>query len=433
MTETDSRDLSAARSSRLVSGAPVFYGWIIMLAGSFGLIMTSPGQTYSVSIFIESFIADLGVSRSVVSTLYTAGTLLGSLAQPIFGRQIDRRGSRYMVVVIAGIFGLACIYMGFVSSAIMLGLGFTAIRMFGQGGLGLVCTNVMNQWWVRRRGTVLGISGVLLSMFGLGGFPNLINWLIGQFGWRVTYVVLGISLLLIMTPLGWLLFRNKPEAYGLQPDGGHPVGALDEPRSRLAEQNWLPSEAVRTSAYWILAAGLAAISMLATGLFFHMVSIFDDNGLSAAVAASVYVPIALTTAIANLGSGLLVNRVPLRVLLAVALFLQALSLWMAQFLRGAELALLYGLILGATMGLTRTVSSTAWAAYFGRRHLGSISGLSSTILVAGSALGPLPLGIARDVLGSYNQALAVLAVLPLLLAILAFFARRPSKRVAPPS
>ena len=114
--------------------------------------MTSPGQTYVVSIFIEDFIADLGISRSLISTLYTLGTLIGSFALPIVGYQIDRRGARLMVGVITALFGLACVYMGYVQNAVMLGFGFIALRMLGQGSLGMVCTNVINQWWARRRG-----------------------------------------------------------------------------------------------------------------------------------------------------------------------------------------------------------------------------------------------------------------------------------------
>ena len=61
-------------SSRMVTRSPIFFGWFVMLAGTFGMIMTSPGQTYGVSIFIEHFIVDLGVSRSLVSTYYAIGT-----------------------------------------------------------------------------------------------------------------------------------------------------------------------------------------------------------------------------------------------------------------------------------------------------------------------------------------------------------------------
>ncbi|MBS1251867.1 MAG: putative MFS-type transporter YhjX [Anaerolineales bacterium] len=428
MIKTEIQNTCAIQKSRLVNQSPVFYGWIVMLAGTLGLIMTSPGQTYSVSIFIEHFIQDLGISRSLVSTLYTVGTLVGSFAMPIVGRQIDRRGSRLMVVVISVLFGFACVYMGFVSNAIMLGLGFVAIRLFGQGSLGLVSQNVINQWWVRRRGTVMGLSGVLMALLGIGGFPNLINWLIPIHGWRSTYMLLGLALLFVMVPMGLILFRNHPEDYGLEPDGDSAPAADDgETAGKLLEENWSLSEAIRTPVFWILTLSIASIAMLATGLFFHMVSIFKDNGLPATVAASVFVPIALATALANLGSGILVDRVPLRVILVTALILQTLSLGMAQFMQSIELALVYGVVLGTTMGLIRTVSSVGWATYFGRRHLGSITGTASTISIAGSALGPMPLGIARDLLGSYNLALTISAVLPLLLAVASLFVGKPER------
>ena len=93
------------------------------------------------------------------------------------------------MVVIAALLGLSCIYMGLVQNAFMLALGFIAIRMFGQGSLGLVSQNVINQWWVRRRGTVIGISGMMMALFGVGGVPNLINWLIRLFGWRYAYAL----------------------------------------------------------------------------------------------------------------------------------------------------------------------------------------------------------------------------------------------------
>ena len=263
------------QNSWLVNRSPVFYGWIILVTGTLGLIMTSPGQTYAVSIFIEHFINDLGISRSLVSTLYTVGTLLGGFALPIVGRQIDRRGARMMMSMIAVLFGLACIYMGFVRNAVMLGLGFTAIRMMGQGSLGLVSQNVINQWWVRRRGTIMGISGLLVSLLGLGGVPNLINWLIPIYGWRLTYMLLGAVLLLVMVPLALAFIRNQPELYGLQPDGITPPLSHDTPATvEPAEENWTIHGAMRTPICWGVMLGWASIASSAAGLFFLRVRCF---------------------------------------------------------------------------------------------------------------------------------------------------------------
>jgi MFS family permease len=158
-----------------------------------------------------------------------------------------------------------------------------------------------------------------------------------------------------------------------------------------------------------------------------MIDILTSSGLTTVEAARVFVPVAVTTAVVNLASGVLVDRVPIRVILSGALIALALSLWLAPRLHGVEWAFFYGVVLGAMSGLQRTVSTVVWAAYFGRRHLGSITGVSSTLLVAASALGPMPFGIARDMLGNYLLVLSFSAIFPAVLAITNLFTDKPQK------
>ena len=387
--------------------------------------MSSPGQTYTTSIFIERFIADLGLSRTLVSTLYTIGALCGGLAMGLVGRWVDRYGVRIMAAITGLLFGLACLYMSFVNGAWMLGLGFVLIRMLGQGSLSLSASNAINRWWVRRRGTIMGISGVAVSLPGVGAFPNLVHTLIGTYDWRVACRILGIAVCAIAVPVAALLFRNSPEEHGMEPGGG----LVDRPSASRArswvEEHWTLSEALHTRAFWIVAAGLASMSMLGTGLTFHMVSIFDDGALPASVAAAAFVPVAMAAAGVRLGGGYLVDRLGARWILATALVLQAASLLMAPFLTTQAFALTYGVVLGATQGVQAAVGGVIWPMYYGRQHLGAITGVSSMILIIASALGPLPMGIARDLLGDYRMALTVAAALPLLLAVAAATLRRP--------
>jgi sugar phosphate permease len=423
-----------------VTRSPVFYGWIILVAAGIGRILTSPGQTYTVSIFIDHFMRDLDLSRSLVSALYLVGTLCGSLALPFVGRQIDRHGPRIMVGVITALLALACVYVSFVQGAAMLAIGFVLIRMLGQGSLGLVCTNAVNRWWVRRRGTVLGLLGMVVTVLGTGAFPSLANALIARFGWRVSYSLMGLLVAAIMLPVGLIFFRRQPEDYGLLPDGRLPERQVEKqarsdaretagPLSAIEQEvHWTRREASRTPVFWILAAGGVAMSALGTGLHFHMVSIFDDAGMSAAAAAAAFMPLAITGALVTVVSGVLIDRVPVRYLFATALFCQAASLVMAPRLQGTASALIYGLVLGATGSLQNTVNGVVWARYYGRRHLGSVSGLAMSIVIAGSALGPLPMGMARDRMGSYRPMLTLSALLPLILGVVAFWARRPEKQ-----
>ena len=111
-----------------------------------------------------------------------------------------------MMTVVAILFGIACFYMSFVRNAVMLGIGFFLLRMLGQGALSLTCSNVVNQWWVRRRGTVMGIIGIFTSMLGVGSFPSLLDWMIPRYGWPMTFIVLGVSVKRVFGPAGVLVY-----------------------------------------------------------------------------------------------------------------------------------------------------------------------------------------------------------------------------------
>jgi sugar phosphate permease len=298
--------------------------------------------------------------------------------------------------------------------------------MLGQGSLGLVSQNVINQWWQRRRGAMMGLSGVVSSILGLSAFPALINWLIPIHGWRVSFGLLGGLVLLVMVPVGLFFFRDQPELYGLQPDGDVAAGD-DVATPAAAETDWTPAEALRTPLFWVVAVSLSMMALISTGLFFHMVSLFSDNGLPSTAAALVYTPIAIATALATLSSGILIDRLPLRGVLAAALLFTALATVLAQALVSVPVALLYGVLLGVAMGLFRTIIAVAWAHYFGRQFLGSISGAASTILVFGAALGPIPFALVRDGVGTYAPALNGLALLALLLAGVALLLRPPQR------
>lgn len=419
--------------SRIIRATPIYYGWVILFAGAIGMIMTSPGQTYAVSVFIDHIINDLGLSRSVVSTLYTVGTLIAGFALPFIGQQIDKRGSRYVMTIVVFAFGWVCVYMGFVSNALMVGIGFVGLRMLGQGSLSIVSRYVINQWWVRRRGMVMGIAGVTGALLGSGGFPNLINNLIPQFGWRTTYMILGVMIWLVMLPVSLIFIRSRPEDYGLQPDGEASASDDDdEPKIPLVEDNWTLSEALHTRVFWVMVASMAAPSMLNTGLTFHIFSIFQDSGLDATITAAVFVPMASATALFRLFGGVLVDRIPARFLFAFGLLMNAIVLVMAPRLPTMQVALLFGVIMGASNGITQAVSGVIWAKYFGRLHLGSITGLVASILVVASALGPMPMGVARDLMGSYTTVLQAFAFIPLTLSVVSLFFMKPPQRKVNP-
>ncbi|WP_254977291.1 MFS transporter [Cyanobium sp. ATX 6A2] len=376
--------------------------------------MTTPGQTVGVSVFLDPIIDDLGLTRSLVSLLYMLGTLTGSLALPWIGRGIDRFGTRRAVVAIAVLFSLACGGMALVQGVVTLGLGFIAIRGLGQGALGLVSINAINLWFVQRRGLALSLSGIGFAL-GIGTFPLLIEWLIRQYGWRWAYALLGGLVAVTILPAGALVFRRQPELYGLQPDGR--LGARTQ--QRPTEANVTLAQARRTSTFWLFALGNGVVAALGTGLLFHHYSIMATAGVDRTLAALVFLPYGLVAAGANLVSGLLLDRISPRFLLSVMVWMLCLALLLAVRVNSPQLLVLYGVLLGLMQGTNGILQAGVYSYYFGRAHLGSISGFAATLMVAATAVGPLLFSVGFERFGSYALVLTLASLLPFTMGLVA--------------
>ncbi|WP_102819298.1 MFS transporter [Mesotoga sp. Brook.08.YT.4.2.5.1] len=204
--------------SRIFKGKSLFYGWIIVAAAALGAFFSGPGQTYSVSIFINSYINGFGWSRSLVSGYYSIATLIAGFTLPLVGKAVDKFGHRKMFAVIPTLLGLTCLWMSIVSHPIMLIVGFFFLRLLGQGSMSLLPSTLVAQWFSRHRGkalSIMGIGGVASFAF----FPPANNWLIQNFGAETGWRVWSLALFLLMLPVGWFLVRDKPEDMGETPDG----------------------------------------------------------------------------------------------------------------------------------------------------------------------------------------------------------------------
>jgi len=415
-----------ARHSWMVDHSPIFYGWVILAAGTLGTVMMGPSQTFTVALFTDTFVTELGISRSMISLIYGGATLGASLLLPLTGRLVDRHGTRRMMLLVTLAFVASCAAMSRVMGAASLLLALLALRYLGFGSMQLVSNNVIAQWFVRRRGLAMGLAGQSLAI-SLFAFPALADALIQQFTWRGAWIGLSLIVLFIAVPAAWLLFRDRPELYGLQPDG---VGPLDRLYPNLAsEQDWTLAEARHTSAFWVFTLAFMVFATVMAGLVFHQASLFAERGLSRDNAVTAFQVMAIVSIAGNLGMGYLLDRVSARLLLVLQLALLAAALLLLQVMNTSWIALLYAVLLGLTMGGNRVMDSTVWAKYFGRRHLGSIRGATMIGSVGGTALGAYPLGLSLDLTGSYSPALIALLVPLIVIGFAMLFVKRPQKRV----
>jgi predicted MFS family arabinose efflux permease len=242
----------------------------------------------------------------------------------------------------------------------------------------------------------------------------------------MAWVVLGGLALAIMLPAGWIFFRDRPELYGLLPDGNAPTAS--ELAAIRQEEHWTLAEARRTPIFWLFFAACTALSMITAGMVFHQTSLFQIHGVDGNLTVMAFQLQALFAIIGNLGIGYLLDHVPARRLLALLMLCLVGAIIQMLLLHTTLAVVIYSALMGLTAGSFRVLDATVWARYFGRLHLGSIRGATMIGTVGGTALGTYILGLGYDLTGNYDASLYLLLSLPIVIAIASFIVKRPPAR-----
>lgn len=364
--------------------------------------LTGPGQTIGVSVFIDHFVADLGLSRSQVSSAYLVGTLVGATLLPSVGKFIDRRGVRIAEIAIGVMFALALVNMSLVNGLVWLAIGFAGIRFLGQGSLTLVSTVTVQLRFRTTRGTALGIfttaSAGLMALV-----PVVLAVAIGAVGWRATWLLAAAAVALVVIPVAWWGLRDLP--VGTSSRRHVPLESDDT-------DSFDRAGAMRTASFWMLAAVTGAAGMMSTALNFHQIDLLGEAGLSETAAAALFIPQVVGSTVAGLTIGYVGDRVGTRFLPAVGMLLLLAAQLLAAVAAPGFVVIVYAVVLGATGGAVRTAAATLQPHWYGTGHVGSIQGALTLFGVGASAIGPVVLTLAEESLGSYPPALVVLCVVP---------------------
>ena len=202
---------------------------------------------------------------------------------PYVGKLIDRFGGRMVGLTTGMLFAISLILLSLAGSPLVLLLLFIFMRGLGVGPLMIAHSTVIAQWFRNQRGRVMGITIIVTWLFQSVYMPTLQN-LLEVYSWRQIWQVMGLIIGVVIVPIIWLLMRDRPENFGLLPDG-EPVRE-DQPVD--TEESWTLAEARRTPTFWIFAMGRVLMPAIGSSLILHQVSIFGVLGYEPSVAAETF-------------------------------------------------------------------------------------------------------------------------------------------------
>ncbi|PKQ63852.1 hypothetical protein BZG02_07480 [Labilibaculum filiforme] len=422
------------------SKSPIFYGWIVMFAGTIGVIASIPGQTMGVSVFTNYLIDSLQLSRDALSSAYLIGTVTSSLFLTHAGKIYDKFGARFTAMIAA--FGLgitlilfsyshllsesisSSINIGFsTSSFVLISLLFFFLRFSGQGVLTLASRNMVMKWFDQRRGLANSLSSAIQS-FGFAVSPLFIALIITRFDWSTAYQALAILTVLFII-FAYFLYRDNPEECGLIPDGKMIETKVESLPTFQSKKQYTLKEARSTWVFWVFALSLCFNAFFITGFTFNIISIFESCGFSEQKALSVFIPVSIISIITAVTGNIFSDYIRIQKLLFVYLigcFLASLGIAILESEIGYYILIVGNGIMG---GLYSVLVAISWPRFFGRKHLGAISGLSMSLVVFSSAFAPLFFSRIHTLTNSYSLAGYVGIACAILLFVFSVKAKNP--------
>ncbi|MEO0447498.1 MAG: MFS transporter, partial [Verrucomicrobiota bacterium] len=387
----------------------------------------------------------LGLTRVQLSAAYLMGTLSSGFSLPWLGKVLDRWGARRMIVASAAGTGAVLVYLSLVAQLgiligqglpagwgtgcrfVLITLGFFGIRASAQGLLTMTSRNAIGKWFHAKRGLAVAVSNAAVS-FGFAIAPLLLRGLIESYSYEGAWRILAGLLFFIMVPVGWLVFRDNPEECGMKMDDG--VVLKRENPDMIIHREFTRPEALRTLPFWAFNLSLSYLAFMSTAYTFHLESIGQDAGLEASFIFRLFLPCAVISVLTSVVCGLLSMRVRLK--------------WLLLGMNGAflpgTLSLLYldhsmgviAYIIGNGIGGGCFVSliGLVWPRFYGREHLGAISGACMSSMVIASALGPWLFALSREGAGSYQPIVWLCLLWPLVGGGMSFWADNPQRRLA---
>ncbi len=362
---------------------------------SVGQLVCWAALYYAFSSFVLPMQRALAWSKPQMMGAFTLGLAMWGAATYAMGAAIDRGKGRQVMTGGAALAGAGFLLWSTVTSLPMLYLAWAVMGTAMAMTLYEPAFNVLTKRFPDRytQGiTSLTLVGGFASTLSFPAVAGLMAWL----DWRGALQVIGALLLVVIAPLHAWALRGTPPLPAT-------IAAHD------AADDATLHDALREPSFWLLTATFTLYAFGSAALWAHVMPAFAAKGFSEAQALAVIVWVGPAQVLGRLlflafGRWVSTRRLGLVVLggLLVSLAIFALADRVAALW-------LFALLFGLANGLVTIVRGNLVPQYFGREHVGRISGAMSAIALLSRAAAPLAAAWLLLALPGYREMLLVLA------------------------
>ena len=411
----------------------IFFGWYMVAASIVTNTIFSAAYFQGFGVLILPIERTFGWDRWVVSAAMSLRQLESGVISPAVGFLLDRFSARKLIFWSAIISGVGFIGLSFTKGIVTFFLSFVVISL-GASGVSHAVTwpVIISRWFRRNRGLATGLA-VTGPIFG-SPIVILNTQIEAAHGWRVVLLGYGALVLVGVTLLS-MLVRDRPEPYGLRPDGDplEEGAATENPTGSSLHRTdaGLTLRAVfRTKEFWLFTSYLSGTFAVNSAVQGHMIPYFQqDIGLTAAWAAVVMSMVFVISGIGRIGGGYLLDRMDYRLVLAVVAAMMGIGLLYLQVVtvKTVWATLPFALMFGVSFGCLVPMRGAVGSIMFGTRSIGKVLGLLQGGPIAAGVVGPFVMGMIFDLHGNYSMGIWGLIVISALMMPLSLAMASPAE------
>jgi sugar phosphate permease len=311
----------------------------------------------------------------------------------------DRFGPRTLIRIGMTVFGLAFILFSRIGSAPTFFITFFLMALGSSLGGYLPVAVAIVSWFRRRRALALSISSTGMPVGGL--LTQVVALALSAVGWRWTAFLSGVLVLSVGVPLS-RVFRHRSQAWGEWPDGEAPAaeGSRDADSrapAPITGVDFTPREAMRAPALWYISLGHGSALLVVSAVSVHLiVHVTEQLGYSLQQAAAVVALMTVMQVTGQLGGGWAGDRFNKRAIIVGCMLAHASGLLLLASATAFWAVGAFALLHGLAWGIRGPLMSAIRADYFGSAAFGTITGISSMVVMFGMVGGPIIAGALAD-------------------------------------
>ena len=354
---------------------------------AFLLMMAMALTTTALSFFVEPVCDALGIGRGTFTVYYSIMTASGTLAIPVLGQSIGKRGVRVVMAVSSVWVSAGFLAFSLSGTVWMFYIAGGCMGMFGTACVSLCASVIVQQNYSGSRAS--GILGIVMAGSGAGGMlvSLILPGLIRELGWRGGYRILAVCWLVL--GVSALALLGKGQGSG-------------STRKELPTDGMTRAQALRSPRLYLLIV-VSFLLSAACGIQQQLPAVLSGYGFPADRVGVMMSFFTAALALGKIAQGFFYGKIGAARggLIVTGIFAAS---FLMLLLPAVVIPGLMALAIG--MGTATTLMPILTRLSFGNREYAAIWGILSAASNAGALVATPLFGLAYDLSGSYAGALS---------------------------